>query len=77
MNEDGTLGEESLLDKRNSGLRLETAYAITPKVSVLELSIESFINVKELFFESGLKKDYLLLESVMRRNYVTKKNLRQ
>ena len=59
MNEEGTLGEESLLDKRYNGNRLETAYASSNKVSVLELSMQSFMNVKELFYESGLKKDYL------------------
>jgi hypothetical protein len=71
------LGEEVLLDKRYSGRHLETAYAESESVSVLELSTDAFMRVKELFYESGLKKDFLMLETTMRRVFVIKKNLRQ
>lgn len=65
-----------MFDKRYLGRRLETAYAESEKVSVIELSTEAFMNVKEMFYDAGLKKDFLMIETVMRRNYTNKKSLR-
>lgn len=76
ITDENTLGEECLLDKKFA-CRLETAFAVSEKAGVLEITTENFLRVKEFMYESGLKRDFLMLESTMRRNLIIKKNLRQ
>jgi RecB family endonuclease NucS len=75
MGEENTLGEECVLDKRYRG-RLETAFAESDKVVLLEIGTEVFLHLKEFFYQCSFRKDFLMLETTMRRSFIIKKNMR-
>lgn len=77
VTEENTVGEDSVLNIKSSEAKMETVFAESDKVGVLEVTAHQFGRVKGILYEAGLKTDFLTLEAILRKNATLKKNLRQ